>query len=82
MITIWNIGDRVIVTQSNLQTIRNGNRSIHAFPSQLVVDQMKDLVDNEILGTVEYRFTPGFEVNVRFDNGEIYQMKDHWISRE
>ena len=76
----YNVGDVVMITAKNLQTIRNSNRSIHAYPSDSFVEIASNLANNHIAGRVSETFLPGYEVNVTFVNGQILQMKDHWIT--
>lgn len=79
MITNWNINNRVRITKKSWENIKNGNRSIHCYPSDSFVSITYVLMKNEIRGNVSKKFTPGYEVNVTFDNGIILQVKDHWI---
>jgi hypothetical protein len=78
-ITKWEVGDRAKITKRSWEFIRNGNRSILAFPDDQFVNMAYVLMTNETPGTVTERFDPGYEVNVTFDDGTILQMKDHWI---
>lgn len=81
MIRDYNVGDRVKITLESWKNIRNGNRSIHAYPDDSFVASSYALMKNEIEGTVSHRFRPGYEMTVRFDNGRSMHMKDHWVSR-
>lgn len=81
MITEYKKGDRVKISVESFQNIKNGNRSIHAFPCDSFVKSCFALMVDGVSGIVARRFLPGYEVNVQFDNGVILQMKDHWIVR-
>lgn len=76
----YSVGQRVMVSTENLQTIHNSSRSIRAFPSDSFVKVVQSLVSKKVAGTVERLFLPGYEFNVKFDDGTILQMKDHWVS--
>lgn len=78
-ITIWDINDRVRISKETWLNIRNGNRSIHAYPCDSFVNLCYRLMKDEVKGTVTRKFPPGYEVNVTFDDGTILQVKDHWI---
>lgn len=78
--TNYTVGQRIIITQKNFETIHNSNRSIHAHPSDSYVNIVHSLMNNNVAGTVARRFEPGFEFNVEFDNGQVLQMKDHWVT--
>ena len=78
--TNYSVGHRVIITKENWQTIRNSNRSIHAYPNDNYVNIVYSLMNNNVAGTVARRFEPGFEFNVEFDNAQVLQMKDHWVT--
>ena len=79
MITDYNVNDRVTITAVSLTNIKNGNRSIHAYPCDSYVETARILVG--IKGTVTHRFRPGYEMTVEFDNGSRLHMKDHWVER-
>lgn len=81
MPTEYQIGDRVQISVESFQNIKNGNRSLLAFPADSYVRICFELMASRTLGTVECRWFPGYEVNVKFDNGQILQMKDHWIEK-
>lgn len=76
----YSVGQQVIVTKQNWQTVRDSSRSIHAFPSDSFVNTVYGLMKNQTVGTVERLFLPGYEVNVKFNDDTILQMKDHWVS--
>lgn len=78
-ITDWSINDRVVIDKGNWHSIRNSNRSIHAYPDDNYVNIAYGLMKHQIHGTVTEKFPPGYEVNVTFDNGTILQVKDNWI---
>jgi hypothetical protein len=74
------VGQRVEITKDNWQTIRNNSRSIHAYPDDNYVNIVYGLMKNNTVGTVTRNFLPGYEFNVTFDNGQVLQMKDHWVT--
>ena len=80
-ITDWKIGDKVKITKESWLNIRNGNRSIHAYPCDSYVNTAYGLMKNETPGTVTMKFQPGYEVNVTFSDGTILQVKDHLIQK-
>lgn len=77
MPTDFNIGDKVKITPKSYGRICDGNRSILHFPNDKFVRIASSLINQE--GTVTRRFRPGYEMNVTFPDGQILQMKDHWI---
>lgn len=78
--TNYLVGQRVKITKENWQIVHNSNRSIYAYPSDDFVNIVYQLMRDNIAGTVSHRCLPGYEVNVTFDNGQVLQMKDHWIT--
>lgn len=80
LVTNYSVGQRIILTKDNWLTIRHSNRSIHAYPDDNYVNIVYQLMTNSVAGTVTKRFTPGYEFNVTFDNGQVLQMKDHWVT--
>lgn len=78
-ITDFKVGDRVKITLATWINIRNGNRSIHAYPCDSFVATAYGLMKNEVVGTVTHRFTPGYEMTVAFDNGQNMHMHDNWV---
>jgi hypothetical protein len=76
----YSVGQRVVITADNYQTIYNSNRSIHVFPSDSFLRVVRQLMTQKVVGTVSRRFVPGYEFNVTFDNGTVLQMKDHWVT--
>lgn len=79
MITNWQVGDKVRITKKTWRNIRDSNRSIKFYPSDSYVEIAKNLIG--ISGIVERKLSPGFEVNVEFENGQILQMNDNWIEK-
>lgn len=79
MITNYQVGDKVTITNKALRNIINANKSIKAFPSDNFVDICKSLVN--VPGKVTKKFPPGYEVNVTFQTGITIQLKDHWIEK-
>ena len=75
-ITDWKIGDKVKITKESWLNIRNGNRSIYAYPCDSYVNIAYGLMKNETPGVVTMKFQPGYEVNVTFSDGTILQVKD------
>lgn len=80
-ITDYKIGERVKITKEAWLNIRNGNRSIYAYPNDSYVADTYILMTNETVGTVTHRFPPGYEMTVTFDNGKAFHMKDCWVER-
>lgn len=78
--TNYMVGQRIIITQKNFETVHNSNRSIHAYPSDNYVNIVHGLMAKKVAGTVANRFEPGFEFIVEFDNGQVLQMKDNWVT--
>ena len=78
----YSVGQRVVITKDNWQTIRNCSRSIHAYPDDNYVNIVYGLMKKNIAGTVTQNFLPGYESNVTFDNGQVLQMKDNWVTPE
>lgn len=78
MITEYKHGDRVKVTEKSFQTIWNGNRSIHCYPCDSYVKEIKEFIGVE--GIVVCRHEPGYDITVNF-NGNLFHMKDHWVER-
>lgn len=83
MITDYNVGDSVKITENSLQNIINGNRSIKAYPCDSYVATARLLLNRQ--GTVTHRFRPGYEMTVEFvsDTGvkTYLHMKDNWVDR-
>lgn len=77
MITDWQVGDEVMISPESFKNIENSSRSILAFPDERYLATARACIG--IGGVVERKFSPGYEVNVRFANGTILQVKDHWI---
>jgi hypothetical protein len=75
----YKVGDRVRITKESWLIIRNGNRSIHAYPSDSYVADTYHLMTHAVVGTVTHRFPPGYEMTVTFDNGVAFHMKDNWV---
>lgn len=71
------VGTSVQVTLKTLEIIKNGNRSIHAFPCDSFVSKISCYIGRP--AKVERQFLPGYEVNIQFDDGQIFQVKDHWV---
>ena len=80
IITKWPLNNRVRISKTCWEYIRNRNRST-AIPSDSFVTLTYGLMKNCIIGTITMTFPPDFEVNVTFDNGVILQMQDHWIEQ-
>ena len=77
MITEWQVGDKVMISPQSFQHIENSSRSILHYPNELYLETARACIG--IGGVVERKFPPGYEVNVKFGNGAILQVKDHWI---
>lgn len=73
------LGTKVLITDESLQNIVNGNRGIHANPSDAFVEKARDIHAKGLLGEVTRQFLPDYEVNVTFVDGQTLQMKDNWI---
>jgi len=76
----YSVGQRVEITDQNFETVHNSSRSIHHYPNDHYVNIVHGLMSNKIQGTVTRNFLPGYEFNVEFDNGQVLQMKDHWVT--
>ena len=76
----YTVGQQVYVSKQNFTNVHNSNRSIHAYPSDRFVAIVRELMESGIAGTVERLFLPGYEVNVKFSNGVVLQLKDNWIT--
>lgn len=80
----YNEGDKVIITDENLKTMMNSNRSSVTpnYPSDDFITEARQFSSNVGLGeigTVTHTFPPGYEVSVRFGT-RVFHMKDHWIT--
>lgn len=80
-ITDWKVGDKVRITKESWLTIRNGNRSIHAYPSDDYVAKTYIMMIAGMTGIVTHRFPPGYEMTVTFENGQAFHMKDNWVEK-
>ena len=76
----YTVGQQVYVSKQNFTNVYNSNRSIHAYPSDSFVAIVRELMESGVAGTVERLFLPGYEVNARFANGVVLQLKDNWIT--
>lgn len=79
MITRFEVGDKVILTEDNLKTIKNGNRSILCYPSDSYIKKIEKYLGKS--GVITHTFKPGYEVTVRF-NEESFHAKDNYITKE
>lgn len=77
MITNWKVGDEVMISPESFKHIENSSKSILRYPDDSYLRTARACIG--IGGVVERKFLPGYEVNVRFGNGAILQVKDHWI---
>lgn len=77
MITDWQVGDEVMISPESFKHIENSNRSILRYPDDNYIKTARACIG--ILGVVERKFSPGYEVDVRFGNNAVLQVKDHWI---
>jgi microsomal dipeptidase-like Zn-dependent dipeptidase len=73
------VGDKVILSHKAFQNIVNGNRSIHAFPSDSYIEKIRKHIG--CIGVVTHTWTIGFDATIDF-NGESFHMKDHWVSNQ
>lgn len=78
--TNYSVGQRVYISLENWKNVRNSNRSIHVYPDDRFVNIVYGLMKNNTAATITKRFTPGYEFNATFDNGQILQMKDSWVT--
>jgi hypothetical protein len=78
----YNVGDRVRVTSENFRIMHNRNRSCVTpqYPCDSFLEKLKPFVDSSELATVAHRFLPGYEMSIRFDGGQSFHMKDHWVT--
>jgi hypothetical protein len=74
------VGDRVVLTQTNIDTMHSSNRSCVTpnYPS----DSFLKKLSVGMKGEVTHTFKPGYELSVRFDNGESFHMKDNWVTND
>jgi hypothetical protein len=77
MIRDYDEGAKVMITEKNLNQMKNGNKSIHNFPCDSFIKKAESVKGH--VGTVTKRFMPGYEFNVEWKTGEVLQMKDHWV---
>lgn len=86
----YEIGEKVVITDKTLKTMKAQNRSILAHPCDTFIELAESC--KGLIGTVTARFHPGFEMNVEFDRPyirddghtqkvTIMQMKDNWVER-
>lgn len=73
------LGTLVVITNDALQNIVNGNGSIKVHPSDEFVAKAREIHRRRLVGEVTRLWEPCYEVNVTFSDGQILQMKDHWI---
>lgn len=84
-VTRWNKGDKITLTQANIETMKSSNRSSAnpGYPSADFIAKAEKFVGCH--GEVTHTFEPSYEITVFF-NGEgddigYFHMKDHWISK-
>lgn len=79
--TRYQIGDSILITKKNWQTVCNSNRSILAYPNDSFVNTVYGLMMNETVGIVTHTFLPSYEITVNFTNDVALHMKDNWITK-
>lgn len=78
--TRYAVGDKVKLTQRQVETMRSHNRSsVHAgYPSDNFIAGLAKFVDQP--GEVTNIHLPGYEVTVRFGD-RYFHVKDNWVER-
>ncbi len=77
----WKVGDKVVVTENSLETMKNGNRSINVYPSDSYLKNIKRVFEKKEVGEVTNRFDPGYEMTVKFPSGSFH-MKDNYVEKK
>lgn len=78
--TRYTIGDKVVITESCLEIMRNAGNSA-VTPDCPTRDFMaKARVHKGAVGKVTHTFPPGYEVTAQFNNMSFH-MKDNWIEK-
>lgn len=73
------LGKNVVITDDALRNIENSHRSIHAFPNNDYMVKVREIHRRRLVGEVTHQWLPGYEVNVKFSDGQVLQMKDNWL---
>jgi hypothetical protein len=69
--------DVVYISTANWQNIWSGNRGLHRFPSDEIVEKLKPIYTNKSLGTITKDTGNGY--NVKFDD-QTFFLKPEYIS--
>lgn len=74
----WNVGDRVVITETCIKRMSDSNHSCVTpqYPSDSFIEKARACVG--IAGEVTHTFPPGYEVTARFGE-QSFHMKDNWI---
>ena len=70
----WKIGDKVKI---NLQTIKDGSKSIKVYPSEEFVNRISKFKD--YIGVVSHTFAPSYDATVTFEGYHSFHVKGNWI---
>lgn len=74
----FNVGDKVYISQENLKIMKRSNRSLW-IPSDSFIQKIENFVGDKI-GVVTHRFPPGYEMTVAFSGGNLFHMKNIWVT--
>jgi len=73
------VGDIVTVTDKNLQTVIDSNRSIKVYPSDSYVNKFKNYLGEK--GKVTFIFSNGYEATVEFEDGQAFHVKSNYVTK-
>lgn len=76
----YEVGDIIRITEANLATMRNSNRSCvtAGYPSDSFIEKASRV--ERVDGVVTHTFPPGYEVTAEV-GGQSFHMKDNWITK-
>ena len=73
------VGDEVTITDKNLQTVIDGNRSIKVYPSDNYVKKFKNYLNKN--GKITYIFSGGYQATVEFEDGQDFHVKSNYVTK-
>lgn len=73
----FKVDDVVYISTANWQNIWEGNRGLHRFPSDEIVEKLKPIYSKKSLGTITKDNGNGY--NVKFDD-QVFFLKPEYIS--
>jgi hypothetical protein len=74
----FQVGDVAFLTEESFQNIVNSSKSIHVYPSQSFVNQVKNYVGQSCV--ISCAWDVGYDVTVKFSDGQHFHFKGNWIS--